>query len=260
MAVDFGPTSLDYARHRQGFPDALFSELERFGIGGAGQRIVDLGTGTGALARGFARRGARVTGVDRAAPMIEAARTLAAEEDLSAAWSVAEAEHTGLPSAEFDVVSAGQCWHWFDRQRAAAEAFRLLRPGGRLVIAHLDWIARDDNAASLSEALMNRYNPHAPNMHVRFGSNTGIYRDWLVDLMDGGFVDIRSFSFDVTLTYSHDAWRGRCRASQWIGAALPAEAVQRFDEELRALLHERHPGEPLIIPHRVFAAMGTKPE
>ena len=53
--------------------------------------------------------------------------------------------------------------------------------------------------------------------------------------------------------------RGRCRASQWIGAALSPEDVQRFDYELRSLLAQRHPLEPLAIPHRVFAALGTKP-
>jgi SAM-dependent methyltransferase len=259
VSVDFGQTSIDYARYRQGFPDELFSELGRFGIGSAGQHIVDLGTGTGALARAFARRGAIVTGVDRAATMIEAARALSAQEGITATWRVADGERTGLPAGAFDVVSAGQCWHWFDRRLAASEAYRLLLPGGKVVIAHLDWIAHGDNAAQLSEALMNRYNPNAPNMHQRFGDGVGIYREWLRDLMNGGFVDLRTFSFDITLTYSHDAWRGRCRASQWIGAALAPEVIQRFDQELRALLQARHPEDPLAIPHRVFAALGTKP-
>ena len=45
-------------------------------------------------------------------------------------YHVAPAEETGLPDDNFDVVTAGQCWHWFDRPRAAAEVARLLRPGG----------------------------------------------------------------------------------------------------------------------------------
>lgn len=57
MNPDFGRTADDYARHRAGFPDSLFKRLSELGIGLEGQDVVDLGTGTGTLGRGFARRG-----------------------------------------------------------------------------------------------------------------------------------------------------------------------------------------------------------
>lgn len=76
MKLDFGLTASDYAKHRAGFPDSLFERLRAFGIGIAGQDVVDLGTGTGALARGFARRGCRVTGIDPSESMLAAARQL----------------------------------------------------------------------------------------------------------------------------------------------------------------------------------------
>ena len=43
---------------------------------------------------------------------------------------LAPAEDTGLPAHAWDVVSAGQCWHWFDQPRVTAEARRLLVDGG----------------------------------------------------------------------------------------------------------------------------------
>jgi 2-polyprenyl-3-methyl-5-hydroxy-6-metoxy-1,4-benzoquinol methylase len=58
MSVDFGRTAGDYAAYRAGFPDEFFSRLADMNVGLDGQRVVDLGTGTGALARGFARGGA----------------------------------------------------------------------------------------------------------------------------------------------------------------------------------------------------------
>ncbi len=64
MDIRFGRTAADYGRHRAGFPDALYDRLAAFGVGAAGQRLLDLGTGTGALGRGFALRGCRVTGLD----------------------------------------------------------------------------------------------------------------------------------------------------------------------------------------------------
>src|SRR3990172_8874953 len=52
---DFGKAAEDYARYRKGFPDSFFKRLLQDGIGMPGQSILDLGTGTGSLARGFAR-------------------------------------------------------------------------------------------------------------------------------------------------------------------------------------------------------------
>ena len=58
MNPDFGKTSSDYSKHRAGFPPSFFVRLRERGIGLSRQRILDLGTGTGTLARGFASAGA----------------------------------------------------------------------------------------------------------------------------------------------------------------------------------------------------------
>ncbi|MEE8144137.1 MAG: methyltransferase domain-containing protein, partial [Kiloniellales bacterium] len=79
MKIDFGRTAEDYGRHRAGFPDALFDRLGAFGLNGPGLRVVDLGTGTGSLARGFARRGAEVVGLDPSRDLMAEARRLDGE-------------------------------------------------------------------------------------------------------------------------------------------------------------------------------------
>src|SRR3712207_6749105 len=124
MSIDFGKTAADYAQHRAGFPPELYERLAAFDVGTAGQRLLDLGTGTGYLGRGFALRGARVTGLDPAEPLLGQARRLDAEAGVTIDYVVATAEQTGLPDASFDVVTAGQCWHWFRRPVVAAEARR----------------------------------------------------------------------------------------------------------------------------------------
>src|SRR5215217_4819901 len=157
--IDFGTTAQDYGRYRHGFPDALFDRLVAFGVGLPGVRVLDLGTGTGTLARGFARRGCTVTGLDPAAPMLEQARRLDEEASVRVEYVVGWAEETGLPDASFDVVTAGQCWHWFDRPKAAQEVRRLLAPNGCLVIAHFDWIPLPDNIVEATEKLIEQHNP-----------------------------------------------------------------------------------------------------
>src|SRR4029077_2890154 len=71
-AIDWSLTSADYAAHRPGPPQRLFDVLAAHGVGRPGQRVLDLGTGTGLVARELARRGATVSGIDIASGQIEA--------------------------------------------------------------------------------------------------------------------------------------------------------------------------------------------
>ena len=252
MDVDFGRTADDYLQHRVGFPQRLFDRLNGLGIGLPGQQILDLGTGTGSLARGFARYGATVTGVDISEEMLVAARRITSEEALTVDYLRAPAEDTGLPTGAFDVISAGQCWHWFDRPAALNEVARLIKPGGRLVIAHFDWIPLPGNVVAATEDLIRSFNPS-----WGFGGGIGIHAEWFTDV--GEYEDIESFSFDVPVVYSHEQWRGRIRASAGVGGSLDPGKVAQFDAALGERLTADYPADPLTIPHRCFAILATRP-
>lgn len=254
MDIDFGKTASDYGSYRAGFPDALFDRLAPFGIGTAEQKILDLGTGTGTLGRGFARRGCAVTGLDPSSDLIEEARRLDREAGLDTDYVVAAAEDTGLPDAAFAVVGAGQCWHWFDRPKAASEIRRILVARGFLVLAHFDWLPLPGNVVDASERLIKAHNPE-----WRFDGMTGIHAYELTDVAIAGFCDIETFSFDVAVTYSHEAWRGRIRASAGVGASLPPAAATRFDVEHAEMLETQFPDDPLAVPHRCFAVVCRAP-
>jgi len=254
VEVDFGRTAGDYARHRAGFPERLFEQLIGQGVARAGERLLDLGTGTGTLARGFASRGLLVTGLDPSPAMLAEARRLDRAAGVEVRYVGGRAEATGLPGAGFDVVSAGQCWHWFERAQAAAEVRRLLRPGGRVVIAHFDWLPLPGNVVDATERLIRRHNPG-----WELGGGSGLHPQCLADLALAGFTGLETFSFDQALSYSHEAWRGRIRASAGIAASLAAEAVARFDTELALMLQRDFPGDPLSVPHRCWAALGVAP-
>ena len=254
MQIDFGKTAQDYGRYRAGFPSALFDRLATFDIGTTGQRVLDLGTGTGTLARGFALRGCNVTGLDPSIPLVEEAQRLDREAGVTIKYVTAKAEQTGLPAASFEVVTAGQCWHWFDRSKAAQEVRKVLVPQGWLVIAHFDWIPLPGNVVEATEKLIEQHNPE-----WKMSGGRGMYSRWLSDVAIAGFQEIETFSFDLFVPYTHEAWRGRIRASAGVAASLSPERVARFDTDLQKLLLERFPSDPLAVHHRVFAVVCRSP-
>ena len=254
MKVDFGDTAEDYATFRAGFPKGLFDRLVALEVGRSGQRLLDLGTGTGTLARGFASRGCTVTGLDPSGPLLDQARKLAHHDGVAVEFVVGWAEGTGLPESSFDVVTAGQCWHWFERAAAAAECRRVLRPGGALAICYFDWIPLPGNVVAATEALIMTHNPE-----WAFSGGTGMHPECASDVAQAEFEHIETLSFDVSVPYTHEAWRGRIRASAGIAASLPADAVAAFDRELAALLSRDYPSDPLAVPHRVWALVCRAP-
>ncbi|HWE40441.1 MAG TPA: class I SAM-dependent methyltransferase [Isosphaeraceae bacterium] len=134
----------DYFRGHPLFEADARALDERFMTPG---RLVDLGCGAGRLALRFARRGFDVTAVDLARPMLRAVVSKAAAEGLSIRAVAANLCRLGcFPDDTFDYAlsmfsTLGMIRGASARRRALAEAFRLLRPGGRLALhAHNRWL------------------------------------------------------------------------------------------------------------------------
>src|SRR4051794_22268906 len=122
MSVDFGRTVVDYAAYRPAFDPKLFGRLQGLGVGLADQSILDVGAGTGLLGVGLIVGGSRVVECDASFELLQQAR--------SAGRVVARAEVLPFADQRFDAVTAGQCWHWFDRRIAPREIRRVLCAGG----------------------------------------------------------------------------------------------------------------------------------
>src|SRR5581483_3983391 len=215
MNPDFGATSKDYARHRAGFPDSLFERLATFGIGLPGQRIVDVGTGTGTLARGFARRGCQVIGIDPDERLLNQARQLDMAAAVTIDYRLGHAEALPLPDKFADVVSAGQCWHWFDGPTAAREIARITKPQGRVVVAYFSWLPLPSSVVEATERLIVKHNPR-----WQFAGGNGFDLTSLAHLPLAGFSNFETFSYDFDAPYTPEGWRGRIRASAGVGASL----------------------------------------
>jgi SAM-dependent methyltransferase len=103
----------------------------------AGQRVLDVATGTGNAALAAARLGCEVTGIDDVPELLERGRARAAAEGLQVTFQEGDAEHLPFPDASFDaVLSVLGAMFTPDQERAAAELARVCRPGGTIALAN----------------------------------------------------------------------------------------------------------------------------
>ena len=101
----------------------------------AGERILDIATGTGWAARSIAARGASVTGIDLGAEVIDAAKALSNGADID--FRVGDAEALDFPDNHFDaVISTFGVMFARDPEAVASELARVVKPGGRVSLAN----------------------------------------------------------------------------------------------------------------------------
>ena len=258
--IDFGLRSDDYARFRPGFPGSFYDRIERF-LPLAGAHVLDVGTGPGTVALELARRGSTVVGLDIAANQIRAARERAEQQGLAEHCrflvGVAEELPGVLPPEvlPFDLVCACQCWWWFDGPAVKAGIAQGLRPGGLLVVASYNYLPRRCPVAAATEELILEMVPTWDKAGM-----TGISPDWIDELSADRLELIEQFCYDHHQPFTHEEWRGRIRTCNGVGSgAMSPEQVEMFDARLADLLRTRFPGQPMLLPHRIWAVVVRKP-
>lgn len=138
-----GPPTLTnaeyYDRSRAGIPPSVVKLLTA-SAGAEAPVVVDLGAGTGLSSLVWLGRASRIVAVepDRRMRVVleERAATLDPADRERLTVLDTNAEETGLPAGGADIVTACHALHWFDADRALAEAARLLRPGGVFAIVY----------------------------------------------------------------------------------------------------------------------------
>ncbi|HVS83739.1 MAG TPA: class I SAM-dependent methyltransferase [Pyrinomonadaceae bacterium] len=123
----------NYIKYRPSYPSDVISLLEvECGLTPASV-IADVGSGTGILSGLFLKHGNRVFGVEPNREMRAAGDKLMAQYPKFSGID-ATAEATTLVNASVDFITAGQSFHWFDREKARAEFVRILKPRGWVVL------------------------------------------------------------------------------------------------------------------------------
>ncbi len=241
-AFDWGRTSKDYAKYRDIYPEIFYKKIVDRGLCIEGQSVLDLGTGTGVLPRNMYKYGARWTGTDISPEQIEQAKRLADEAGMKIDFLAVPTEKLDFPKESFDVITACQCFWYFDHERVMPKLAELLKPNGKLVILYMAWLPFEDKIAGESEKLVLKYSPK--------WSRAGQTRrpNWVPDVAYKNFEMVEHEEYDIMVPFTKESWHGRMKACRGVGASLSGEELASWEEEHKKLLDEIAP-EKFEIKH-----------
>lgn len=225
-AFDWGRASSDYAKYRDIYPPVFYRKLAELSIGVKGQRVLDIGTGTGVIPRNMYGYGAEWTGIDISENQIKQAVKLSAESGMNIEYRVSSAEDIDFPAETFDAVTACQCFMYFDRSVLIPKIHRILKPGGHFCILFMAWLPDESPIAAGSEELVLKYNPSWTGGHMaRYELSQP---EWCGDL----FETVNLYAFDCPVSFTRESWHGRMKACRGIGASSLSESeIAKWEKE-----------------------------
>ena len=261
-AFDWGKTSEFYAKYRDIYPDQFYQKVADRGLCVKGQKVLDLGTGTGVLPRNMYKFGAEWKGTDISPEQIEQAKRLSEEAGMDIDYKVVSAEKIDFPDESFDVITACQCFWYFDHEKVAPEFARILKKDGKLVILFMAWLPYEDELAGKSEDLVRKYSPTwsggGETVHPIF------IPEVMYDYFDMDYHEMYDYfdmdyheEYKLKVPFTRESWHGRMIACRGVGASLSPEELAKWDAEHRALLAD-YPDEFTVRHYAAISILRKK--
>ena len=244
---DWGRTSADYAKYRDIYPPLFYERILRRGLCLAGQRVLDLGTGTGVLPRNLYSYGARWTGTDVSPEQIQQAKALSSGMEIE--YQAVPAEKINFHDETFDVVTACQCFWYFNHQLLMPKLHRILKKDGTLLILYMAWLPFEDPIAGASEQLVLRYNPNWS------GAGETLHPIEIPPCYEGTFTLVHREEYKLNVPFTRETWHGRMKACRGIGASLTPAEIARWEQEHKALLSRIAPEQFEVLHYAALVQL-----
>jgi SAM-dependent methyltransferase len=226
----FDKVAQQYDRHRPTYPDALLDQVCEVAALGAGDRVLEIGCGTGQLTSNLLARGLRVSAIEPGGRLIALAR-----QNLGDAGDVefvnARLEDAPLPRERFHAVFSASAMHWIDPDLGWQKAAEALVPGGTLALVQYFGL-NEPRSADDQQALLSAIAKISPELAASWPS----YRE--LDAILAGVHERRGNVSDVW------AWLGSYEVARDYAARLFDDAqiaavprlIEHTADELNALL------------------------
>lgn len=248
-SFDWGRTSKEYAKYRDIYPEEFYEKIVDRGLCTSGQKVLDLGTGTGVLPRNMYRYGAEWIGTDISPEQIGQAKRLSEESQMNIDFCAVPTEDIDFPEGTFDVITACQCFWYFDHEKVIPKLARLLKDDGRLLILYMAWLPFEDRIAGASEELVLKYSPNWS------GAGETRHPIWIPDVTYDYFEMEDHEEYDLMVPFAKESWHGRMKACRGVGASLSEEELVGWDAEHRKLLDRIAPEQFEVLHYAALAVL-----
>ena len=246
-AFDWGRTSEDYAKFRDIYPQEFYDRIISLGLCIKDQNVLDLGTGTGVLPRNMYKYGAKWTGTDISENQIKQAGILSEGMDID--YYALSAETINFPDNSFDVITACQCFWYFDHEKIMPELYRMLKPDGVILVLYMAWLPFEDNIAGESEKTVLKNNPSwngkAETMHPIH----------IPDCYRQKFTVTHHEEYPVKVHFTRESWNGRIKSCRGVGASMSENEINLWEQEHLKLLSKIAPEEFDILHYAALAVL-----
>lgn len=239
---DWNKSSALYAKYRDIYPDEFIARLKNAAKIKSGMNVLDIGTGTGVIARTLYGTGARFVGVDIAEKQIDGARRLAKEQGMDIDFLCSPAEEISFPENSFGAATACQCFTYLRHEKLASKLFDVMAEGGIFAVAYMGWLPYEDDIAARSEELILKYNPRWTGCGDRPEP---------IDIPECYFKFFKLETqevFSLSVPFSRESWHGRILSCRGVSAALSNEKLEDFSREHMQML-EKYAGEKFTVKH-----------
>lgn len=249
-AFDWGRTSADYAKYRDIYPQEFYDKILALGLCKDGQRVLDIGTGTGVIPRNMYRYGAKWTGTDISENQIEQAKQLSNGMDID--YYALPTEKLDFPDGTFDVITACQCFWYFDHEKVADCFYRMLKPNGKILVLYMAWLPFEDKIAGMSEKLVLKYNPNWT------GGGEKVHPIFIPECYNDKFELAAHEEYKLNVPFTRESWNGRMKACRGVGASLSESETALWEAEHKKMLENNAPAEFDILHYGAYAELRKK--
>ncbi len=125
----------------------------------------------------------------------------------------------------FDVVTACQCFMYFDKKIILPKIHKWLKPNGHFLILFMAWLPFESEIAKASEDLVLKYNPSWTG--GRMTRYTLEAPEWSSEY----FTVSNAVAYDLNVPFTRESWHGRMKACRGIDASLSQEKILAFEKE-----------------------------
>ena len=173
-------------------------------------------------------------------------------EGMNIDYLVSATENLDFPQEFFDVITACQCFWYFEHEKVMPMFHRMLKEGGRILVLYMAWLPFEDPIAGESEKLVLKYSPNWS------GAGETRHPIHIPDVYREQFDIVHSEEYEVYVPFTRETWNGRMKACRGVGASLSVEEVAKWEKEHIELLEQIAPEEFEVLHYAAMVELKKK--